>query len=128
MAGTLYGKNSGQKDTAERFCKILRDGAGASGCGADGRRSRGRGYGKKLTDQPKELPKGINFGWYLNIWINVLHNEERIFWRTMNPARCAALYGEYFKLMEPRRLPEQKAKKPEQNEPKSLAAYLMGGG
>jgi len=53
----------------------------------------------------------------LNIWMNVLHNDEGIFWKTMTPYRCAVLFREHFR---PARIaPAQPGG--------SLAAYLMGG-
>jgi len=53
--------------------------------------------------------------------MNVLHNDERIFWKTMTPHRCAALYREYFR-------PARAAEKPSEPKQQSLSAYLMGGG
>jgi len=43
---------------------------------------------------------------------------EAAFWRTMNPARCHALFTAL--------LPRRMEKKPE--EPKSLLAFIQGGG
>lgn len=72
----------------------------------------------------------MNFAWYLNIWINVLHNDEAVFWRTMTPARCVALYREFFKLMGApgRRVVSESPAETEKAARLSLSAYLMGGG
>ena len=51
--------------------------------------------------------------------------DERTFWRTMNPARLHALYNAYFTPMH--RIAMQPGEAKPQGE-KSLAAYLMGGG
>ena len=77
---------------------------------------------KKKTDDHAE-EHAISFAWYLNIWLNILHNDERIFWRAMTPARCTKLYGQYFALPRPRSAP-QAAKREKQ----SLSEYLRGGG
>lgn len=50
------------------------------------------------------------------------HGDERVFWRTMNPARCHALYGALLK--PPRKAPEAEII----DKPKGLRAYLTGGG
>lgn len=79
-----------------------------------------------MNHAKQEPPKGINFAWYLNIWINVLHNDEKIFWRTMTPHRCMALYNEYFKMQKPRHA----VGLPQSGTPKKtgLLDYISGGG
>ena len=54
--------------------------------------------------------------------MNILHNDERIFWRTMTPYRCAVLYGEYFKARQPRRSVPAPARK----QITSLFDYVQG--
>lgn len=72
------------------------------------------------------MTNGINFAWYLNIWMNVLKNDEAVFWSRMTPARCMAIYREYFSSMAtPSRCAHNA---PEQPARLSLAQYLMGGG
>ena len=53
-----------------------------------------------------------------------MHNDERIFWRTMTPYRCAVLYGEYFKTRQPRR----SGPPPAQKRVSSLFDYVTGKG
>ena len=53
------------------------------------------------------------------------HQDERVFWKTMNPARLHALYNAYFSPVRRIAIP---AGAPEPQGGKSLAAYLMGGG
>lgn len=49
------------------------------------------------------------------------HQDEQIFWRTMNPARLHALFDAWFR-------PKKTALSPaEQDEEMSLSSYLMGG-
>jgi len=48
--------------------------------------------------------------------------DERAFWKTMNPRRLHALFNAYYSF---RRGPEAKPKKEE--EPQSLAEYFMRG-
>ena len=52
----------------------------------------------------------------MNIWVNVLKNDETVFWRRMTPARCMAIYREYFSMATPSRFF------------RPLAQCLMGGG
>lgn len=61
----------------------------------------------------------------MNIWVNVLKNDETVFWRRMTPARCMAIYREYFSMATPSRCARNA---PEQPARLSLAQYLMGGG
>lgn len=61
----------------------------------------------------------------MNIWVNVLENDETVFWRRMTPARCMAIYREYFSMATPSRCAHNA---PEQPARLSLAQYLMGGG
>lgn len=61
----------------------------------------------------------------MNIWVNVLKNDETVFWRRMTPARCMAIYREYFSMATPGRCARNA---PEQPARLSLAQYLMGGG
>ena len=55
------------------------------------------------------------------------HQSEESFWRKMNPARLHALFNAYFR---PRDLQvsHSPAADRRQDEPRSLSAYLMGGG
>lgn len=49
------------------------------------------------------------------------HQDEQIFWRTMNPARLHALFDAWFR-------PKKTALSPAgQDEEMSLSSYLMGG-
>lgn len=52
-------------------------------------------------------------------------NDETVFWRRMTPARCMAIYREYFSVATPSRCAHNA---PEQPARLSLAQYLMGGG
>ena len=79
---------------------------------------------QKLTNHAEPVQRGIDFAWYLNIWINVWHNDERVFWRTMTPNRFIALYCKYFKVSGL----DQKACAGTPQEKPSLFAYMMGGG
>ena len=72
------------------------------------------------------MTNGINFAWYLNIWMNVLKNDEAVFWSRMTPARCMAIYREYFSMAAPGRCARQAPV--EQPARLSLSQYLMGGG
>jgi len=66
-----------------------------------------------------EPQKGIDFAWFLSVWILECHCDERVFWETMTPARLMALFEARFGK-------RQQAKK--QEAPKmSLAQYLSGG-
>ena len=58
----------------------------------------------------------INFARYLSIWLFDLRMDERIFWRTMNPARLHALLDARFG--------QKKAQAPAT---RSLSEYLRGG-
>ena len=54
-----------------------------------------------------------------------MHNDERLFWRTMTPHRLAVLYREYFALQTPRHAaPERAPEKPKT----SLFDYVTGRG
>ena len=71
------------------------------------------------------MSRGINFAWYLDIWITHLRLDEQLFWRTMTPARCMAIYREHFRLASPdrhRAIPESAGPRP------SLSQFFMGGG
>ena len=54
-----------------------------------------------------------------------MHNDERLFWRTMTPHRCAVLYREYFARSTPRHAAPAPA--PEKPQP-SLYALVTGKG
>ena len=82
----------------------------------------GIGRRKKREDHGDER-YSVNFPWFLNIWINILHNDETVFWRTMTPARCVSLYREYFELIAPRR-----TSKVEDTSKPSLHDYIAGVG
>lgn len=64
----------------------------------------------------------LDFASFLSIWLLHFRLEERAFWKTMNPARLHQLYDSYF----------GRSKKPESEKaaekPRSLSAYLRGGG
>lgn len=62
----------------------------------------------------------IDFAWFLGIWLLHFHCDEKVFWKTMNPARCHALYGALFQS-------PKSQKTSAQSEPRSLLAYLKGG-
>jgi len=51
--------------------------------------------------------------------------EERTFWRTMNPARLQALFTAYFT---PKHRAAAQKDKPKPQEQRSLAAFFLGGG
>ena len=54
-----------------------------------------------------------------------LRQDERVFWKTMNPARLWSLYSAWFRPKH-RREPSESLQTGE-NRDKSLASYLMGG-
>jgi len=54
------------------------------------------------------------------VWVCVLHADERVFWRTMNPVRLHALYSALY--------PQNKRSEANAEQPQSLLQYFMGGG
>ena len=56
----------------------------------------------------------------------VFRQDEKTFWKTMNPARLHALFDSYYDRADAIRPP---GKYPQENpQPRSLRQYLMGGG
>lgn len=64
----------------------------------------------------------LDFASFLSIWMLHFRLDEDIFWKTMNPARLHRLYDSYFGRTKKTELRKQEEK------PKSLSAYLRGGG
>ena len=56
------------------------------------------------------------------MWLLIFHGEERVFWRTMCPTRCAALYKALLGDGKKREMPEPLPKKGG-----SLIEYIRGG-
>lgn len=52
------------------------------------------------------------------MWVGLLRADERVFWRTMNPVRCHAIYNALY--------PQEKKRSAQ--EPQSLLQYMTGGG
>lgn len=55
----------------------------------------------------------------------VFRQEEKTFWKTMNPARLHALYDSVYDLRGAALPPAKQS--PEPPQPRSLRQYLMGG-
>lgn len=64
----------------------------------------------------------------MNIWINVWHNDERIFWKTMNPYRFGILYAAYINTLNPSAKYDRNRRKEKKQYGGSLYHYLIGGG
>ena len=64
----------------------------------------------------------LDFASFLSIWLLHFRLDEKVFWKTMTPARLHQLYDSYFGRT---KMPEQGKK---QEKTRSLAAYLKGGG
>ena len=54
------------------------------------------------------------------------HQDEKTFWKTMNPARLHALFSAYFRKPEPRKIQLDGPWVPEKNQP-SLYELFVGG-
>lgn len=81
---------------------------------------------KKTADHAED--SAISFAWYLNIWVCLMRLDEALFWRSMTPARCMALYREFFKPAGTQRGGGDAAYREKQSSRPSLADYLRGGG
>lgn len=68
------------------------------------------------------MSDSINFAWYLMFWLRYIQQPEHVFWRTMTPARCAAIYAQYTRTHFP--APSHSAAA----SGGSLSQYLSGGG
>lgn len=64
----------------------------------------------------------LDFASFLSIWLLHFRLDEKVFWKTMTPARLHRIYDSYFG-----RGVKAERKKQEEK-PKSLSAYLRGGG
>lgn len=76
-------------------------------------------------NQANELPKGINFAWYLMIWLTQLGGTEHDFWHSMTPYRVIMLYKAKLKSMCQNSMLESETGK--ESRTRSLYQYMKGG-
>lgn len=64
----------------------------------------------------------MDFAWFLSVWLLHFHGEEKVFWRTMNPVRCAVLYRALLGSGK-----KHDVQKPAPKKGGSLSDYMRGG-